>query len=353
MPSKGKTPAGRRRHHEHSDASESETPYSSDGHISEADEALLDAAIAQNKQAALLATQRALRMKLKEATGASAGTTSSAASAASTDFDASSIADADAFQLEGLEEDLAEEAAMAAEELGIAADEAYLEELETRAAAIRGIASAREWIASAHDAAEALAATAASKAEAAEAAGMDDAAAKADAEEAQLAAEEGRLAEMEATEAAEAAIAGAQARVLAAERRTADARRAAAEAAAAVEEAWIRSGLGRVRHDGAPPGGPVSQTAHDSALAECWVACGAGAYPWLDLCRGAVGASRCWLPSFMITNTDRRRLSLHPCVRGVPSTWPHAAAISARRGFRFRPHDTHVPRGRVKVSWSA
>ena len=159
------------------------------------------------------------------------------------DLDASSIADADAFQLEGLEEDLAEEAAMAAEELGIAADEAYLEELETRAAAIRGIASAREWIASAHDAAEALAATAASKAEAAEAAaGMDDAAAKADAEEAQLAAEEGRLAEMEATEAAEAAIAGAQARVLAAERRTADARRAAAEAAAAVEEAWIRSG---------------------------------------------------------------------------------------------------------------
>ena len=246
---KGKTPAGRaatkfRRHHEHSDASESETPYSSDGHISEADEALLDAAIAQNKQAALLATQRTLRMKLKEAMGASAGTTSSAASAASTDFDASSIADADAFQLEGLEEDLAEEAAMAAEELGIAADEAYLEELETRAAAIRGIASAREWIASAHDAAEALAATAASKAEAAEAAeaaGMDDAAAKADAEEAQLAAEEGRLAEMEATEAAEAAIAGAQARVLAAERRTADARRAAAEAAAAVEEAWIRS----------------------------------------------------------------------------------------------------------------
>ena len=241
---KGKTPAGRaatksRRHHEHSDASESETPYSSDGHISEADEALLDAAIAQNKQAALLATQRALRMKLKEATGASAGTTSSAASAASTDLDASSIADADAFQLEGLEEDLAEEAAMAAEELGIAADEAYLEELETRAAAIRGIASAREWIASAHDAAEALAATAASKAEAA---GMDDAAAKAEAEEAQLAAEEGRLAEMEATEAAEAAIAGAQARVLAAERRTADARRAAAEAAAAVEEAWIRSG---------------------------------------------------------------------------------------------------------------
>ena len=244
---KGKTPAGRaatkfRRHHEHSDASESETPYSSDGHISEADEALLDAAIAQNKQAALLATQRALRMKLKEAMCTSAGTTSSAASAASTDFDASSIADADAFQLEGLEEDLAEEAAMAAEELGIAADEAYLEELETRAAAIRGIASAREWIASAHDAAEALAATAASKAEASEAAGMDDAAAKADAEEAQLAAEEGRLAEMEATEAAEAAIAGAQARVLAAERRTADARRAAAEAAAAVEEAWIRSG---------------------------------------------------------------------------------------------------------------
>ena len=174
---KGKTPAGRRRHHEHSDASESETPYSSDGHISEADEALLDAAIAQNKQAALLATQRALRMKLKEAMCTSAGTTSSAASAASTDFDASSIADADAFQLEGLEEDLAEEAAMAAEELGIAADEAYLEELETRAAAIRGIASAREWIASAHDAAEALAATAASKAEASEAAGMDDAAA--------------------------------------------------------------------------------------------------------------------------------------------------------------------------------
>ena len=112
----------------------------------------------------------------------------SAASAASTDLDASSIADADAFQLEGLEEDLAEEAAMAAEELGIAADEAYLEELEMRAAAIRGIASAREWIASAHDAAEALAATAASKAEAseaAEAAGMDDAAAKAEAEEAQ------------------------------------------------------------------------------------------------------------------------------------------------------------------------
>jgi hypothetical protein len=91
----GKTPAGRRRHHEHSDASESETPYSSDGHISEADEALLDAAIAQNNQAALLATQRALRMKLKEAMC----TTSSAASAASTDFDASSIADADAFQL--------------------------------------------------------------------------------------------------------------------------------------------------------------------------------------------------------------------------------------------------------------
>ena len=53
-----------------------------------------------------------------------------------------------------------------------------------------------------------------------------------------------------------------------------------------------------------PQGGPVSQTAHDSALAECWVACGAGAYPWLDMCRGAVGASRCWLPSFMITNTD-------------------------------------------------
>jgi hypothetical protein len=238
---KGKTPAGRRRHHEHSDASESETPYSSDGHISEADEALLDAAIAQNKQAALLATQRALRMKLKEAMC----TTSSAASAASTDFDASSIADADAFQLEGLEEDLAEEAAMAAEELGIAADEAYLEELETRAAAIRGIASAREWIASARDAAEALAATAASKAEAAEAAeaaGMEDATAKAEAEEAQLASEEGRLAEMEATEAAEAAIAGAQARVLAAERRTADARRAAAQAAAAVDEAWIRSG---------------------------------------------------------------------------------------------------------------
>ena len=337
---KGKTPAGRaatkcRRHHEHSDASESETPYSSDGHISEADEALLDAAIAQNKQAALLATQRALRMKLKEATGASAGTTSSAASAASTDLDASSIADADAFQLEGLEEDLAEEAAMAAEELGIAADEAYLEELETRAAAIRGIASAREWIASAHDAAEALAATAASKAEAAEAAeaaGMDDAAAKADAEEAQLAAEEGRLAEMEATEAAEAAIAGAQARVLAAERRTADARRAAAEAAAAVEEAWIRSGLGRVRHDGAPPGGPVSQTAHDSALAECWVACGAGAYPWLDLCRGAVGASRCWLPSFMITNTDT--VPAPVCARCPGRT----AAISARRGVRFRPH---------------
>ena len=238
---KGKTPAGRRRHHEHSDASESETPYSSDGHISEADEALLDAAIAQNKQAALLATQRALRMKLKEAMC----TTSSAASAASTDFDASSIADADAFQLEGLEEDLAEEAAMAAEELGIAADEAYLEELETRAAAIRGIASAREWIASARDAAEALAATAASKAEAAEAAeaaGMEDATAKAEAEEAQLASEEGRLAEMEATEAAEAAIAGAQARVLAAERRTADARRAAAQAAAAVDEAWVRSG---------------------------------------------------------------------------------------------------------------
>ena len=163
--------------------------------------------------------------------------------AASTDLDASSIADADAFQLEGLEEDLAEEAAMAAEELGIAADEAYLEELETRAAAIRGIASAREWIASAHDAAEALAAPAASKAEAAEAAaGMDDAAAKAEAEEAQLAAEEGRQAEMEATEAAEAAIAGAQARVLAAERRTADARRAAAEAAAAVDDAWVRSG---------------------------------------------------------------------------------------------------------------
>ena len=70
--------------------------------------------------------------------------------------------------------------------------------------------------------------------------------------------------------------------------------------------------------------------AHDSALglAERWVACGAGAYPWLDLCRGAVGASRCWLPSFMITNTDRRRLSLHPCVHGVPGA--HSRHLGGR-----------------------
>ena len=53
--------------------------------------------------------------------------------------------------------------------------------------------------------------------------------------------------------------------------------------------------------------------------AECWVACGAGAYPWLDRCRGAVGSSRCRLPSFMMTTYRLATvpLSLHLSAAGA------------------------------------
>jgi len=201
----------RRKNHE-SDASES------DGFSSTTDaedDLLLDAAIAENKKAAIAEMRLSLRAKLEGQS--TAGATSSESSRADDSA-------AHHTELEGLAEDLVEEAAIVAEEAAIAAEEVYLEELETRAAAMRATEAAHEWIASARAAADAAIA----KAEAAE---PDEA------EEASLAVEEATMAAEEATEAAEASIAGAEARLAAAEARTVEARLAAEAAEAAAEQA--------------------------------------------------------------------------------------------------------------------